>query len=462
MKTKEISFEKFQLFLRLRNDIFADLLAWFSAYYLRFYLLPGAMKDSLSLFCIMSIISVFSTLAVLFSNGLYESHVVAKWDNVLNRLMKASFEEFLLFVVLYYYVFNIKISRLALLLYGLFLFVLLVIGRRISNVRIEKKVREGHFKQKILLVGYGRKIKEYYLSSKKEEIFSRQTIIGQYLAKEKIDGIPSFFSDSLENVVKENDIDVVIIGFPDSGTDEAKEIIRQGLEMLNVKVFILPDIPNSYAGSTISSFHSIPTLQLNSSDFSLGKRFLKRSFDLATCIPAVIVLSPLYLLLAVLVKISSPGPVFFRQKRVTRDGKIFEMLKFRSMRIDMPEQNGPHFTEENDPRITKIGRILRKTSIDEIPQFFNVIGGSMSLIGPRPERPELVEEFKKTIPGYDIRHKAKAGISGWAQVNGFRGNTSIEKRISLDLYYIRNWSLIFDMKIVILTFLKGFINKNAY
>ena len=200
----------------------------------------------------------------------------------------------------------------------------------------------------------------------------------------------------------------------------------------------------------------------DSSELSLGKRFVKRTFDIVTCSFAVILLSPLYLLLAILVKLSSPGPVFFKQDRVTRNGKIFKMLKFRSMRTDMPEQNGPHWTEENDPRITKIGKLLRKTSLDEIPQFFNVLGGSMSLIGPRPERPELVEEFKKTVPGYDLRHRVKAGISGWAQVNGLRGNTSIEKRVSYDLSYIRHWTILFDVKIVILTFFKGFINKNAY
>lgn len=462
MKTKEINFERYQFTQRLKNDIIAVLLAWFCSYFLRFYVLPGAMKNSLVLFSVMSVIAVITTLLVLFSNGLYESQVVAKWDSVLNRLLKTSFEEFLIFVVFYYYVFYVKISRLALLLYGLFLFIFLVTGRRISNIRIEKKIREGQFKQRVLLVGYGSKIQKYYQSAVEMQNLGRQTIVGQYLTKNAIEGVPVFTEENLAKVVSEHDIDVIIISFPDNSTEEVKEIIRQGLELLNATVFLLPEIPNSYAGSTISDFNSIPTIQLNSVEFSLGKRFLKRTFDLVTCIPAVILLSPVYLILAILVKLSSPGPVFFRQKRVTRDGKVFEMLKFRSMRIDMPEQNGPHFTEENDPRITRIGRILRKTSIDEIPQFFNVIGGSMSLIGPRPERPELVEEFKKTIPGYDIRHKAKAGISGWAQVNGLRGNTSIEKRIACDLYYIRNWSLLFDIKIVILTFFKGFINKNAY
>lgn len=138
------------------------------------------------------------------------------------------------------------------------------------------------------------------------------------------------------------------------------------------------------------------------------------------------------------------------------------MLKFRSMRIDMKEKGGAHWTEENDPRVTAIGKFLRRTSLDEIPQFFNVIQGSMSLIGPRPERPELEEIFEKEIPGYNMRHRMKAGISGWAQVNGLRGNTSLVKRIEYDLYYIKNWSFAFDLRIVFLTFFKGFINRNAY
>jgi len=180
-----------------------------------------------------------------------------------------------------------------------------------------------------------------------------------------------------------------------------------------------------------------------------------------TCSIGVIIISPILLVLAVLVKLSSPGPVIYKQKRVTRDEKIFTMYKFRSMRNDIPEGT-VHWTEENDPRVTKIGRFLRKTSLDELPQLFNVIGGSMSLIGPRPERPELVEKFNSEIPGYRMRHRVKAGISGWAQVNGWRGNTSLERRIEFDLFYIRNWSMLFDLKIVLYTFFRGFVNENAY
>ena len=171
----------------------------------------------------------------------------------------------------------------------------------------------------------------------------------------------------------------------------------------------------------------------------------------------VILFAPLWLpLLAVAalgVRIALGSPVLFRQERIGRGDKPFTILKLRTM------LTGEGTDAE---RLTPFGRLLRKTSLDELPQFFNVIGGSMSLIGPRPERPELVEQFKQTIPGYDLRHRVKAGISGWAQVNGLRGNTSIEKRVAFDLYYIRHWSVFFDFKVVILTFLKGFINKNAY
>ncbi|MBQ3729288.1 MAG: exopolysaccharide biosynthesis polyprenyl glycosylphosphotransferase, partial [Spirochaetales bacterium] len=327
---------------------------------------------------------------------------------------------------------------------------------------IGKNVKSGRFIQRTLIVGYGKKVTDYYNSTIESGDGSRIKFIGQYLGAEKLGDLEQIQASTLAQAVEENEVDVVIIGFPPDDSRNKMLATNQGMELLNAKVFLLPDIPRSYAGSKITDFYSIPAVQVNSSELSLGKRFVKRTFDIVTCSFAVILLSPLYLLLAILVKLSSPGPVFFKQDRVTRNGKIFKMLKFRSMRTDMPEQNGPHWTEENDPRITKIGKLLRKTSLDEIPQFFNVLGGSMSLIGPRPERPELVEEFKKTVPGYDLRHRVKAGISGWAQVNGLRGNTSIEKRVSYDLSYIRHWTILFDVKIVILTFFKGFINKNAY
>ena len=161
-------------------------------------------------------------------------------------------------------------------------------------------------------------------------------------------------------------------------------------------------------------------------------------------------------------KIFSPGPIFYRQRRMGLDGPVFDMLKFRSMRVDAEVKTGAVWAKENDDRVTWLGKILRKSSLDELPQFFNVLKGEMSCVGPRPERPELVAKFKKDIPSYMLRHKVKAGITGWAQVNGLRGNTSLEKRIEYDLYYINNWSLSMDFKIMLLTLFKGFVNKNAY
>jgi len=464
MRQKKGNFERFQFTLRLTLDIIATLAAWFLSYYLRFFILPGGARDSLGLFTALSFLALLSSLFFLFLNRLYESNVVSKWSREVGSLLRVSVGVFLTFVVFYYYVMSITVSRIALAIFLVMHFMFLFIGRRITNTIIGRKVKSGQFLQRALLVGYGKKMQDFYDTTISHGVLSRIKIIGQFFGgSTPIGDLSQIEAENLEQAVKDNDIDMVVISFPPKDSSDSKETaVRQGLELLNAKVFLLSDIPRSYAGSVITDFYTIPAVQLNNSEMSLGKRFIKRTFDIISCSFAVLLLSPLFLILALMVKLSSKGPVFFRQKRVTRDGRVFEMLKFRSMRTDMPEQNGPHWTEEDDPRVTKLGRILRKTSLDELPQFFNVLSGSMSLIGPRPERPELVEEFKKTIPGYDLRHKVKAGISGWAQVNGLRGNTSIEKRVAFDLYYIRNWSVFLDFKIVILTFFKGFINKNAY
>ena len=162
------------------------------------------------------------------------------------------------------------------------------------------------------------------------------------------------------------------------------------------------------------------------------------------------------------IKLTSRGPLIYKQERVGLHNRPFQMYKFRTMEVQKEEEEKKGWTTKNDPRVTPIGRILRKTSIDEMPQFFNVLKGDMSLIGPRPERPLWVEKFKEEIPRYMIKHQVRPGLTGWAQVNGYRGDTSIRKRIEYDLYYIENWTMGFDMKILFLTFFKGFVNKNAY
>ena len=168
------------------------------------------------------------------------------------------------------------------------------------------------------------------------------------------------------------------------------------------------------------------------------------------------------LIVAVLIKLTDKGPIIFAQERVGLHNKPFKMYKFRSMAVEPPQKEAKKWTTKNDPRVTAIGRFIRKTSLDELPQFFNIFMGDMSLVGPRPERPFYVEKFRDEIPHYMIKHQVRPGLTGWAQVNGYRGDTSIEKRIDHDLYYIENWSMGFDFKILFLTVFKGFINKNAY
>lgn len=191
-------------------------------------------------------------------------------------------------------------------------------------------------------------------------------------------------------------------------------------------------------------------------------RTMKRAVDIFGALVALTLFSPIMLLTAVIIKLTSPGPLIYKQERIGLHNRPFPMYKFRSMEVQAPEQEKGQWTTKHDPRVTPIGRFIRKTSIDEMPQLINVLKGDMSMVGPRPERPFFVERFKEEIPRYMIKHQVRPGMTGWAQVNGYRGDTSITKRIEHDLYYIENWTLGFDFKILFLTFFKGFINKNAY
>lgn len=188
----------------------------------------------------------------------------------------------------------------------------------------------------------------------------------------------------------------------------------------------------------------------------------KRAMDIIGSIIAIIIFSPVMLVTAILVKSTSRGPLIYRQERVGLHNQTFQMYKFRSMEVQSARSEKKAWTTRNDPRVTKVGKVIRRTSIDELPQLFNILKGDMSLVGPRPERPFFVEKFREEIPRYMVKHQIRPGLTGWAQVNGFRGDTSIKKRIEYDLYYIENWTLGLDIKILFLTFFKGFVNKNAY
>ncbi|OZC03654.1 undecaprenyl-phosphate glucose phosphotransferase [Rubricoccus marinus] len=214
--------------------------------------------------------------------------------------------------------------------------------------------------------------------------------------------------------------------------------------------------------SRISDVDGLPVIHLmDEAPFDI-RTVVKRGLDIAFSGLVLLALAPLLAGIAIAVKLSSPGPVFYRQRRMGLNGLTFDMLKFRSMPVNAEKASGAVWAQPGENRATRVGAFLRKTSLDELPQFFNVLRGDMSVVGPRPERPVFISEFRHRIPGYMLRHKAKAGITGWAQVNGWRGDTSLEKRIEYDLYYIQNWSLAFDLKIMAMTVVKGFVNENAY
>jgi Undecaprenyl-phosphate glucose phosphotransferase len=212
----------------------------------------------------------------------------------------------------------------------------------------------------------------------------------------------------------------------------------------------------------IDELDDLPIVSLQSSPLYGWNTVFKRIFDLILGTFLLVFTFPIMFIIAFLVKWTSEGPIFYKQERIGMDGCSFQMLKFRTMRVNAEKETGPVWAKESDPRRTKVGTFLRKTSLDELPQLFNVMKGEMSLVGPRPERPIFVEKFRDRIPSYMLRHKIKAGMTGWAQVNGWRGNTSLEKRIEHDLYYIENWSIGFDFKILFMTFWKGFFSKSAY
>jgi Undecaprenyl-phosphate glucose phosphotransferase len=232
-------------------------------------------------------------------------------------------------------------------------------------------------------------------------------------------------------------------------------------ECIDVKV--VPDILQVIAlRARLEDLDGVPVININEPSLQGVNALVKRAIDIMISSAALLVLAVPIALIAALVRLTSRGPAFFRQERMGLDGKSFSIVKFRSMHDEAEKNTGPVWTQRNDPRVTALGKFLRRSNLDELPQLWNVLRGDMSIVGPRPERPHFVAQFKHRIPQYMLRHKVKSGLTGWAQVNGWRGNTAIDKRIEYDLYYIENWSVRLDLKIMWLTIVKGFFHKHAY
>lgn len=239
--------------------------------------------------------------------------------------------------------------------------------------------------------------------------------------------------------------------------------VMQSLQHCTADIRYVPDIFEfQLFNHSMSEVAGLPVLNLTTSPMDGVNRVFKALEDRVLAFIILLLASPFFLVISIAIKMSSRGPVFFKQDRVGWNGKHIEIVKFRTMPVDAESSTGPVWASPEDSRATRIGRFLRRTSLDELPQFYNVLCGDMSIVGPRPERPIFVEKFKEEIPHYMKKHMVKAGITGWAQVNGWRGNTSLNERVKHDLYYIENWSVAFDLKIILLTFTRGFINKNAY
>ena len=269
--------------------------------------------------------------------------------------------------------------------------------------------------------------------------------------------------NSLADVLANQYYDMVIIALTSEDAEELGYVLSQ-CEKAGVKSCIIPYyyqyVPTQPYIDDLDGLSIIDTRRVPLENW--WKNAVKRAFDIAFALFAILLTSPIMLLSVVMIKLTSPGPIIFHQERVGLNRQPFMMYKFRSMHVQTDEEERDKWTTKDDPRKTKWGAFMRKTSIDELPQFFNVLKGDMSVVGPRPERPFFVEKFKEEVPRYMIKHQVRPGITGWAQVNGFRGDTSIEGRINHDLYYIENWTFAFDMRIIFLTVFKGFINKNAY
>jgi Undecaprenyl-phosphate glucose phosphotransferase len=267
--------------------------------------------------------------------------------------------------------------------------------------------------------------------------------------------------DEADDIIRRERIDHVYVALPLEEHVKMLGIV-EATNREGVDVHVVPDLLQFIAlRARLENLDGVPIISLNDVPLRGFNSLLKRSIDIAFSSTALMALSVPFGIISLLIRRTSPGRVFYTQERMGLDGKAFHVYKFRSMHQDAEDESGPVWARDNDPRCTRVGRLLRRFDLDELPQLWNVLRGDMSIVGPRPERPYFVEQFKHRIPQYMLRHKVKAGITGWAQVNGWRGNTSLEKRIEYDLYYIENWSVGLDLKIMWLTILRGF-QKHAY
>jgi exopolysaccharide biosynthesis polyprenyl glycosylphosphotransferase len=356
-------------------------------------------------------------------------------------------------------------SRATLAMFMVMAMMLVMLGRSIVRAIVERRHRAGQDLDRVLIAGNGELARAVVerMNAHRDRLGFR--IVG-YLRNGDESVLPNLEClgtiAEAEEVVKAHKVDHVFVALPHASSSAMMALLDRLTRNLTA-IHVVPDLLQFMVlRSRVEDLDGLPTINLSETPLEGWSRFVKRGFDLVVAGAALLLLSPVMLLVALAIWIEDGLPVFYRQVRMGLDGKPFEMVKFRSMRVGAENATGAVWAAKDDPRRTKVGRIIRAWSLDELPQLWNVLVGDMSVIGPRPERPEFVEQFRAEFPHYLLRHKVRAGMTGWAQVHGWRGNTSIRMRIEHDLYYIENWSLLLDLKILALTVVHGLRHENAY
>ncbi|PYQ28601.1 MAG: undecaprenyl-phosphate glucose phosphotransferase [Acidobacteria bacterium] len=360
---------------------------------------------------------------------------------------------------------DVLYSRATLAMFLGLAIVLVIAGRTLVRAIVERRHRDGKDLERVLIAGNGelaRAVLERMNAQRDQLGFG---IVG-YLRNGDDASLGNLEClgtiDDAEEVVREHEIDHVFVALPHASSQAMMQLLDRLTRSL-VSIHVVPDLLQFMVlRSRVEDLDGLPTINLSETRIEGWSRIVKRAFDLIVAGAALIVLSPVMLIVALAIWLEDGRPIFYRQIRMGLDGKPFEIVKFRSMRVGAENATGAVWAEKDDPRRTRVGRVIRAWSLDELPQLWNVLVGDMSVIGPRPERPEFVEQFRSEFPHYMLRHKVRAGMTGWAQVHGWRGNTSIRMRIEHDLYYIENWSLLLDVKILFLTVVRGLRHENAY
>ncbi len=450
-------------------DAVVMTVAWLASYWVRFVLPVVPVTKGLPAFSTYA--SLAPLVAVLWMvvftwMGIYVSRRMLSARHEAALVLKAHGVALLLFIALTYLFEEYKYSRLVMIYFAMLGGLSLVSFRMLTRMLMRLLRSRGVRLRRLLAIGEGEAVVALIerTESFRELGLSVEGVVTQTGSRHTLIGGKPVVGDFTQVValIRSLPIDEVVIALPGAQQGQVSAL----LDLLHdepVDVRVVPDVQRYAAlGCEVEDFDGLPIVHINGSPLVGFGALAKRATDVAFSGLALTLLSPLLLVIALGIKLTSRGPILYVQERMGLDGRTFPMLKFRSMRVDAEDVTGAVWARAGDDRRTAFGAFLRQTSFDELPQLWNILCGDMSLVGPRPERPVFVSKFRKEIPHYMLRHKVKAGLTGWAQVNGWRGDTSLVRRIECDLFYIRNWSYTLDLKILTLTLWKGFVHKNAY